>query len=183
MVTLGERLRLYRKENKLSMADISAATGLPEARLYKWEKGTTPSSYEDVKIMENYLSGKLENVPHETIHPLPINLREVSLLTQLNESYKAQIEELKDRQRELKERMANVQQLMANLEQMSENQAVMEARVELAVDLLAEVHPVLKKIQDPEEVAHALDIRFAPKLKAILKRGNHFGATGTASRS
>jgi transcriptional regulator with XRE-family HTH domain len=163
-VNIGEQIKAYRKQNKVSMPKISQLTGIPTDRLYKWEKGTKPSDVEDVRKMEAFFSGKLENVPRENSRTERCE-NDQELITALQ----ALNAERLDRIAELKLRLNNVERLMASLETLSENQALIGAQVGLAVDLLVEVHPTLRKIKDPVQVAHALDKRLAPKIEKALK--------------
>lgn len=59
------------KEKWLSVAEISAGTGIPAARIYKWFGNKNKPKHEDSVKLENYLIS-IEDVPratHETVAP------------------------------------------------------------------------------------------------------------------
>src|SRR5690348_9590691 len=77
MTDIGVRLREFRIQSNIKMPAITAATGIAKETLYKWEKGTRPSSLEDYFILKNYLDkmeGKLEVEAFELENKRPATL-------------------------------------------------------------------------------------------------------------
>lgn len=62
----GEDIRKKRKSLQLTVDELASIIGVKSDNLYKWEKGTRPNNAEDYLKVENWLTGKLESVPHET---------------------------------------------------------------------------------------------------------------------
>lgn len=52
---IGTKLKNFRRRYGISMPLIAAATGLPKESMYKWEKGTRPMDFEQVKKLEAFL--------------------------------------------------------------------------------------------------------------------------------
>lgn len=93
----GPAIRKKRKEMNLSVKDLAEALKVKPDNLYKWEKGTKPTDPEDYMKIENWLSGKLESVPHETNadsekEPTPLQLMKIIITT--NESIRKDHSEL-----------------------------------------------------------------------------------------
>lgn len=62
----GDQIRLTRKKRGLSAEKLAEVLGTSKDNIYKWEKGHRPQSGEAYQKVENWLGGKLENVPRET---------------------------------------------------------------------------------------------------------------------
>lgn len=60
MNTKGEQLKARRKQLKLSVVRLAEMLDIPKERIYKWEKGTKPSTVEDHLKIDEFLSGKME---------------------------------------------------------------------------------------------------------------------------
>ncbi|MFL5809223.1 MAG: helix-turn-helix domain-containing protein [Flavisolibacter sp.] len=63
----GTEIRKKRKQMGLSAQGLAELLKVKVENLYKWEKGTKPTDPEDYIKLENWLSGKIENVPRETV--------------------------------------------------------------------------------------------------------------------
>lgn len=66
-MNLPQTIKDYKKKTGESIPDIAVNTGIPEANLYKWQKGTKPTNLEHYNILIAYMNGKLENVPRGTL--------------------------------------------------------------------------------------------------------------------
>lgn len=78
MKDIGVRLRDFRQRSKIKMPAVSASTGIAKETLYKWEKGTKPSNFEDLNKLKVYLDkeeGKLEEEAFEIEKQKPATLR------------------------------------------------------------------------------------------------------------
>jgi len=62
---IGQRLKLVRSRTNTKMPAIAAATGISKENLYKWEKGTKPSDFEQLKKLEAYLNDLEKKAPEE----------------------------------------------------------------------------------------------------------------------
>jgi transcriptional regulator with XRE-family HTH domain len=62
----GEQIRIKRKQLGLSAQELADVLQVKKDNVYKWEKGTRPTDPQEYQRLENWLSGKMENVPHET---------------------------------------------------------------------------------------------------------------------
>jgi transcriptional regulator with XRE-family HTH domain len=61
---IGKRLKEFRKRKNIKMPAIAAATGISKENLYKWEKGTKPSDFDQFKMLAEYLD-KMDNAPDQ----------------------------------------------------------------------------------------------------------------------
>ena len=55
---IAEEIKRYRHQNNMSVPDLSKQTGIPQERIYKWEKGTVPYVNADYEKMTNLINGK-----------------------------------------------------------------------------------------------------------------------------
>lgn len=60
-MSISERIKLKRKQDKVSMPELSTLLGIPQDRLYKWERGVSEPKHEDRVQLEKWL--KSEKVP------------------------------------------------------------------------------------------------------------------------
>lgn len=85
----GSEIRKRRKEMGLSTQALADLLKVKVDNLYKWEKGTKPTDPEDYIKLENWLSGKLENVPWETSKgqspPAQVSIEEIDLKKSIKE--------------------------------------------------------------------------------------------------
>lgn len=63
----GEDIKKKRKSLGMSAEKLAAVLQVSKESIYKWEKGTRPNNAEDYMKVESWLSGKLENVPQNTV--------------------------------------------------------------------------------------------------------------------
>lgn len=63
----GEEIRQKRNQSGLSAQDLANLLKVSKDNIYKWEKGHRPKNAEDYMKVENWLAGKLENVPRATL--------------------------------------------------------------------------------------------------------------------
>lgn len=63
----GEQIRQKRKQQGMSAEDLANYLNVKKENLYKWERGHKPNNAEDYIKLENWLDGKLENVPQKTV--------------------------------------------------------------------------------------------------------------------
>lgn len=61
---IGKRLKEFRKRNHIKMPAIEEATGISKENLYKWEKGTKPSDFDQFKALVEYME-KVDNAPDQ----------------------------------------------------------------------------------------------------------------------
>lgn len=61
----GIEIRKRRKGLGLSAKELADILGVKEANIYKWEKGHKPNNPEEYLLLQRWLNGKFENVPHE----------------------------------------------------------------------------------------------------------------------
>jgi transcriptional regulator with XRE-family HTH domain len=52
---IGQRLAAFRKKYGVVMPAIAKATGITKENLYKWEKGTKPSNFNDYRALDEYI--------------------------------------------------------------------------------------------------------------------------------
>jgi transcriptional regulator with XRE-family HTH domain len=52
---IGKRLKEFRKRKNIKMPAIAEATGISKENLYKWEKGTKPSDFDQLVLLREYL--------------------------------------------------------------------------------------------------------------------------------
>lgn len=62
----GQDIRDKRKKLGLSAEELAEILGVSKDNIYKWEKGHKPGSGDNYLKVENWLSGKTENVPRVT---------------------------------------------------------------------------------------------------------------------
>ena len=63
---LVARLKEELKKRKVSVRKFEGQTGIPQDRVYKWLKRTTGKiDHADAVIVENWLSGNLDNIPND----------------------------------------------------------------------------------------------------------------------
>ncbi|MBO9200228.1 MULTISPECIES: helix-turn-helix transcriptional regulator [Niastella] len=79
MKDIGIRLREYRILSNTKMPIIASATGIAKETLYKWEKGTKPSSIEEYYKLKGYLDKMESNLDEETFelvkqHPATLRI-------------------------------------------------------------------------------------------------------------
>lgn len=66
--TLTGRLKAELKKRKMSVPEFQEETGIPKDRVYKWLKRDTDKiGHEDANIIEKWINGQLDNVPHGTL--------------------------------------------------------------------------------------------------------------------
>jgi transcriptional regulator with XRE-family HTH domain len=53
---IGKRLKEFRKRKNIKMPAIAAATGISKENLYKWEKGTKPSDFDQLQTLIEYIN-------------------------------------------------------------------------------------------------------------------------------
>lgn len=63
----GEDIKRKRKASRMSAEALATLLKVSKENIYKWEKGTRPNNAEDYLKVENWLNGKLENVPQKTV--------------------------------------------------------------------------------------------------------------------
>ena len=56
-MSIGDKIKLKRKELKISATRMAEMLDIPVDRIYKWEKGAKPSLYEDYEKINNFLYG------------------------------------------------------------------------------------------------------------------------------
>lgn len=61
---IGKRLKEFRKRKNIKMPAIAAATGISKENLYKWEKGTKPSDFDQLQILIEYINNE-DNAPDQ----------------------------------------------------------------------------------------------------------------------
>ena len=61
---IGKRLKEFRKRKNIKMPAIAEATGISKENLYKWEKGTKPSDFDQFKVLIEYLDD-MDNAPDQ----------------------------------------------------------------------------------------------------------------------
>jgi hypothetical protein len=64
---LKVRLRNTMRERKISFPKLEKLTGIPKERMYKWYSEDTNPKVGDVEVLEKWISGDLEKVPHNTV--------------------------------------------------------------------------------------------------------------------
>jgi transcriptional regulator with XRE-family HTH domain len=69
---IGKRLKEFRKKKKIKMPAIAAATGISKENLYKWEKGTKPSDFDQYSKLVEYLDN-MENAPDQVLEDPKLN--------------------------------------------------------------------------------------------------------------
>lgn len=75
-MTIGEKIKAFRKQRKLSVAKFALMYGLSQDNLYKWEKGTKPSDPDDYKRLEKILENNpdsLSNISNANIIGEPVS--------------------------------------------------------------------------------------------------------------
>lgn len=64
---LTARLKEELERRDVSVIDFERATGIDKGKVYKWlKRGTVKIDPKEAKIIEAWISGQLDNVPHET---------------------------------------------------------------------------------------------------------------------
>lgn len=48
---------------KLTVTKLAQLLNIPKDRIYKWEKGTKVTAYEDILTIDKFLESTLENIP------------------------------------------------------------------------------------------------------------------------
>ena len=61
---IGKRLKEFRKRKNIKMPAIAAATGISKENLYKWEKGTKPSDFDQLQLLIEYINNE-DNAPDQ----------------------------------------------------------------------------------------------------------------------
>ena len=61
---IGKRLKEFRKRKNIKMPAIAAATGISKENLYKWEKGTKPSDFDQLQTLMEYINN-MDNAPDQ----------------------------------------------------------------------------------------------------------------------
>lgn len=61
----GDQLKRKRKQQKLSAQQLADLLSVGKENVYKWEKGTKITDPEQYRRVDNWVNGKLENVPRE----------------------------------------------------------------------------------------------------------------------
>ncbi|MBO9203361.1 MULTISPECIES: XRE family transcriptional regulator [Niastella] len=79
MKDIGIRLREYRSRSNTKMPAIASSTGIAKETLYKWEKGTKPSSIEEYYKLKGYLDKMEVSLDEETFelvkqHPATLRI-------------------------------------------------------------------------------------------------------------
>lgn len=63
-MTIGERFKKRREELKLSVPKLAARLGIESTdKIYKWEQGSNPSDFEDMKKVDDFIKNGLDNFP------------------------------------------------------------------------------------------------------------------------
>lgn len=63
----GDEIKRMRKQQNISAIKLAHLLNVKVENLYKWEKGHRPTDPTDYIKIESWLSGKLENVPRDTV--------------------------------------------------------------------------------------------------------------------
>jgi len=72
---IGKRLKEFRKRKGIKMPALAAATGISKENLYKWEKGTKPSDFDQLKVLIEYIE-KMDSSSDQVIEePKLINTK------------------------------------------------------------------------------------------------------------
>ncbi|HEY8898643.1 MAG TPA: S24 family peptidase [Niastella sp.] len=71
---IGKRLKEFRKRKNIKMPAIAAATGISKENLYKWEKGTKPSDFDQLQTLMEYINN-MDNAPEVAEDPKLINTK------------------------------------------------------------------------------------------------------------
>ena len=61
---IGRRLKEFRKRKNIKMPAIAEATGISKENLYKWEKGTKPSDFDQLQTLIEYINNT-DNAPDQ----------------------------------------------------------------------------------------------------------------------
>lgn len=167
-MTLGEKIKAKRKQDRLSAPDLGAKLGLNYNNIYKWEKGSTPSNPEEYAKIDRWLNN-LENVPHETT----INDLEQEYGNK-NPRPSARDQELEDKMTIidlLKKRIEFLEQtVQANFAESMKNQLILAAKVDIALHDLSRIRASLEK----KKASELLDIQrreIASHYERMLKTG------------
>lgn len=107
----GEQIRSKRKGLKMSVEQLADLLRVKPDNLYKWEKGTKPNNAEDYLKIENWLSGKMENVPEKPESETKTPTME-SLVRSIELNAQSRLEDIEVRKIEAK----NMERLIALLE-------------------------------------------------------------------
>ena len=72
MENFGQKLKRFRKDKSISVPQLERVLGIPKDRIYKWEKGATPSDPDEYQKVINYMDsgGKLESITNKIGLPL-----------------------------------------------------------------------------------------------------------------
>jgi|SRR6185437_7465710 len=94
----GELIKARRKELGLSVPKLAKMLAVPKDRIYKWEKGTRPSLYEDQQKIERFLSGNVENFPILEESQADYKTKYIELLEQTLKERDQKIKELQSKE-------------------------------------------------------------------------------------
>ena len=90
---IGKRLKEFRKRKNIKMPAIAAATGISKENLYKWEKGTKPSDFDQLQTLIEYINN-MDNAPDQVAEdPKLIKKAKTSSTTFLTGIFLSQDEE------------------------------------------------------------------------------------------
>jgi transcriptional regulator with XRE-family HTH domain len=91
---IGKRLKEFRKRKNIKMPAIAAATGISKENLYKWEKGTKPSDFDQLQLLIEYINN-MDNAPDQVVEDPKYNNKKAnpSATTFLTGIFLAQDEE------------------------------------------------------------------------------------------
>ena len=96
-MSIGDKIKAKRKELKLSVLKLAVMLDIPADRIYKWEKGTTPSLYEDHQKINLFLDGKISKSDLESVSKVEDLIFSYEELVQMNRNNIAIIKELRQR--------------------------------------------------------------------------------------
>lgn len=109
---IGDKIKAKRKElDNLSVPKLALALRIPKDRIYKWERGSQPGDFEDMKKVDHFIKHGLENVPRETQSNKNDDDSEKHTVAQLLILLKNEQEALKKEQENLERAQVTIQTL------------------------------------------------------------------------
>lgn len=165
----GEQIRQKRKQQGMSAEDLANYLNVKKENLYKWERGHKPNNAEDYIKLENWLDGKLENVPQKTVSSGNI---QTDSDPENDDKY---LRLLEDNDRFFKDTFSStLKQIAASLDALAVGQYSIQANVDIGfqyqIDREAGKNPV-----KAEEMKREYDKRYGARITELIGRGTGEG--------
>ncbi len=146
-MNIGQQIKEKRKKDRISAEDLAIKLNLKKENIYKWERGSTPSNPEEFQRINDWLTGKVDQIPNYSND----HEKYVALLESTNRNLERSIQ--------------------LSLIAIQEGQQVLQAKISAGLDQVLKISSILqnKPVEELRENASIVADAVASSLKKLGK--------------